>query len=355
MLVFWPMLYKHRLNQITKLTNTHVSILIGLQVGIIGLILGFFSLNELGGVIYSARLIFVLFAGMFGGPISILLTGFIMTIGRLFLYPTAEFGAFFTFNSLAILIIITLFAAKYRIHFQNIHLYLYFTLFEVSILFLIHYDFTIYGFRQIILMDAFIIGTFWIIYFFVYQSHATSQKALDMMALEQIDYLTQLPNNYAIEAYLKNQLHGSANLSFMHIDIDQFKNFNSQYSYLIGDHILQETARLIKEFANKKDGFVGRIGGSEFCFIMKGVPPAVAVHEANALRDCIENHTFGTADGLNLSITVSIGISSLPENGTTIEQLFNRAFTALQASKKTHENHVYHYSQYLKDLEFLKQ
>ena len=352
LLVFWPKLHQDK-NGFTKyFSKIQYDTFIGVKFGIIGLLLGFITLHYLEGAFYNARIIFILFSGIIGGPIAIFISGLIMNIGRILIFPATDLSEVLSINSLFLLVVITYFAYKYTIGYKNIHLYLYFALLEMSIVTLFFYDFSLYSVQYILLIVSFTIATFWAIYWILYQSQVTSNQALDMMAMKQVDYLTQLPNNYAIEAYMKNIIDNNITFSYLHIDIDQFKQFNNKYSYLIGDHILQELSKLIKHYSKGKDIFIGRIGGQEFCYIMKCAAPAIAVNEANELRDLIENHIFGKHYGLELKITISIGISTLPDNGISFEQIFVTADTALQASKKTRLNQVYHYNQYMKDIEY---
>jgi len=352
LLVFWPKLHQDK-NKFTKfLSKTQYDVFIGVKFGVIGILLGFITLPYFDGALYNARIIFILFSGIIGGPIAIFISGFIMNLGRILIFPTTDLSEILAINSLFLLVAITYFASKYTIGYKNIHRYLYFSLFEISIVILFFMDFSFYGVKFIFLVASFTVCTFWAIFWILYQSQATSIQARDMMAMKQVDFLTQLPNNYAIEAYMKKITENNVSFSYLHIDIDQFKQYNNKYSYLIGDHILQELSQLIKRFSKGKNIYIGRIGGQEFCCIMEGAAPAIAVNEANELRHLIESHTFGKQDGLELKVTVSIGISTLPDNGTSFEKIFVTADTALQASKKTRFNQVYHYNQYLKDIEY---
>ncbi len=352
LLVFWPKLHQDK-NKFTKLfSKIQYDAFIGVKFGIIGLLLGFITLSYFEGALYNARIIFILFSGIIGGPMAVFISGFIMNVGRILIFPTTDLSALLSINSLILLVLITYFASKYTIGYKNIHRYLYFSLFEMALVTFIYLDFSFYSVQFVFLVTSFTIGTFWAIHWILYQSHVTSIQARDMMAMKQIDFLTQLPNYYAIEAYMKKNIENNVSFSYLHIDIDHFNQINNKYSYLIGDHILQELSELIKNFGKGNDVFIGRIGGQEFCYIMKNAAPAIAVNEANELRLLIENHIFSQQDGMELKITVSIGISTFPENGITFEKIFVTADMTLQASKKTRFNRVYHYNQYVKDIEY---
>lgn len=350
--MFWPKIYIDKNKYLRKLTTTQFEVLMGFYIGIIGIVLAYVSLDYLNGEYYNARILLVIFSGIIGGPITILISGFGMNIGRLLLFPSDELVNILILNSFVIVALYAYFAHKYRVNFKNVRFYLYFFLFEIAFIILVYFKFEPAAIKTVVISSLFTLITFWAIYWVLYQSYLATSHAREMMALKQVDYLTQLPNNYAIEVHLQSLLQLNSNFSLMFIDINRFKQINNEYGYLIGDSILQELANILKEFSNKKDGFVGRIGGEEFCFILKDAPPAIAIHEGEALRKIIENHQFANQHELHLKISISIGISSTPYNGFTSEQLFVYADKALLASKKTSDKKVYHYNQYLKDLEF---
>ena len=352
LLVFWPKLHQDKNGLEKILSKAQYDAFIGVKFGFIGLLLGFIILHYFEGPLYNARIIFILFSGIIGGPVAVFISGFIMNVGRILIYPMTDLSVILSVNSLFLLVVITYFASKYTIGYKNIHLYLYFYLFEMGIVTLFYLKFSFFSVQFVLLITTFTIVTFWAIYWILNQSQVTSVQARDMMAMKQVDYLTQLPNNYAIETYMKKNIENNVHFSYLHIDIDQFKQYNNKYSYLIGDHILQELSQLMKRFSKGKDIFIGRIGGQEFCYIMENTAPALAVYEANELRHLIDNHIFGKQDGLELNITVSIGISTFPENGITFDKIFVTADTTLQASKKNRFNQVYHYNQYIKDIEY---
>ena len=350
-LVFWPNQHKDK-NPFTKyLSKTTFKVLIGFEFGVIGILLGYISLDPMNGVLYNSKIIFILFSGIIGGPVAMFISSFTMSFGRLVFFPITDISVVMTINFFILMLFIIYYAIFNRIRFENIHRYLYFALFEMAIILLFYYNFSFSGVKYIFVMIAFNMITFWAVYWILAQSHVTSQQARQAMALKQIDYLTKLPNNYAIEAKLNNALAHYSSFSFLHIDIDQFKQFNNKYGYLVGDHILEELAQLIKDYSKGKDAFIGRISGEEFCYVVQNTPPAIALYEAHMIRDLIEHHTFGSKYGQELYITVSIGISTMPENGITLDSIFSSADAALQATKKTTTNQVYHYNQFLKDIE----
>ena len=351
-LVFWPNQHYHKNPYTEYFSKTTTKIFIGLQFGVVGTLLGFISLDPMIGILYNSNIIFILFSGIIGGPITMFISGFTMMFGRLLFFPVSDIAVVMTINFFILLISISYYASFNRIRFDNIIKFLYASLAEMSIVLLFYFNFSFAGAKYIFTLFAFSTITFMAIYWVLSQSQVSSEQARQAMAMQQIDYLTQLPNNYAIEAKLTNALFTNASFSFLHIDIDQFRQLNNKYGYLIGDQILEELAQLIKGYAKGKDVFIGRISGEEFCYVIKDAPPAIAIYEATTIRELVDNHTFGKKHGQEIKMTISIGISTMPENGNGLNQIYSTAYTALQATKKTTTNQVYHYNQFVKDIEY---
>lgn len=81
---------------------------------------------------------------------------------------------------------------------------------------------------------------------------------------------------------------------------------------------------------------VGRIGGDEFFVLMKNVPSSVIVAEKATTLLHISNMICGEYPDLQLS--VSIGISMCPLNGTDLDTLYTNADKALYLAKRKGKN-----------------
>lgn len=351
-LVFWPKLHLDTNKFMNFFPKPIPESIMGLKFGIIGILSAYLTVDLDEGILMNGRIVLVLFSGLLGGPTAIFVSGISMLIGRVLLFDLTEFSIVMSVNFFFLILIITYLSTIYRIRLENIHRYLYCALFEISVIVLFFYNFSIASVYWVFIVMLFTSSVYWAVYWILVHSYATSEKAQQMMALKQVDYLTQLPNNYAIEAHMNHAINHNAQFSFLHIDIDHFLSYNNEYSYLIGDHILEEFAGLLKNYAKGKDVYTGRIGGEEFCYIIENAAPAIGLHEANQLRDFIEQHVFGQKYGLELQITISIGVSTMPDNGIKLEQIYKTASIALLASQKASFNQVYHYNQYLKDIEY---
>lgn len=347
-LIFWPHIHASKPE---PLINYPVlsKLLIGIKFGLVGLLTAWLSLPYEEGLFINAWVVPLLFCGLLGGPIAILCTAFLMIVGRIVLLEVFLISTFMTVNFLILAIVISI-AAHFRpIHYHNIQRYLSFSLIEISIALLIASVYTGTNCWKFIHLIVFSWLIFMAIKMVLVQSQYARGKVELSMLLDQKDYLTQLPNNYAIEAKLKNHALREQSYAFLFIVIDHFKHFNVHYSYLVGDSILKELAQMLRQFAEENNAQIGRLGGEEFCCILKDTPPALAVYQADKFRQFVENHTFGRDHGIELSVTVSIGITNVPENAATSEEIFRTANRAISSGHNNPCNYVCHINQYNKN------
>ncbi|MDA8103782.1 MAG: GGDEF domain-containing protein [Nitrospiraceae bacterium] len=153
-----------------------------------------------------------------------------------------------------------------------------------------------------------------------------------------IDHLTGVPNKRSLITSLRSLLKLSTRhnqpLSFCMLDIDFFKRFNDTYGHQTGDFVLRGLAQQLSGAVRESD-MVARYGGEEFSIILPGTDKQTAVSVAEKLRKRVEEHVFKN-EKQDLKITISMGISSLPEDGIdSVAALIEKADAALYHSKKT--------------------
>ncbi|AZV46994.1 diguanylate cyclase [Nautilia sp. PV-1] len=152
------------------------------------------------------------------------------------------------------------------------------------------------------------------------------------------DSLTSIYNRYKIDMSLKTQIELSKRyktpLSIIFFDIDDFKKINDTYGHKIGDEVLIELSKTIKENIRQTDIF-GRWGGEEFIIILPNTNVTVAQKIAQKLKRVIENHNFPFIKKL----TCSFGVTEMKENDS-INTLTVRADTLLYEAKKQGKNRV---------------
>jgi diguanylate cyclase (GGDEF)-like protein len=155
------------------------------------------------------------------------------------------------------------------------------------------------------------------------------------------DPLTSLLNRrgFSDEAEAELQRFGRTGRepSLILADLDKFKEFNDQNGHACGDYVLQKVARLLGDRVRNMDK-LARWGGEEFILLLPEISSEDAAHVAEKLRVIIENQRF-EYDGLQLSVTMTFGVSTLRE-GETLEAGIARADTALYRGKDAGRNRV---------------
>ena len=124
------------------------------------------------------------------------------------------------------------------------------------------------------------------------------------------------------------------------IDIDWFKKFNDNYGHEVGNHVLMKLTSVIKTCVRDVD-ILCRYGGEEFIIILQQTPEREAVSIAERIRKEVEASDFGGGDGIPvLKVTVSVGVTSFPENRRPEEELINAVDQALYRAKGSGKNTV---------------
>jgi len=122
----------------------------------------------------------------------------------------------------------------------------------------------------------------------------------------------------------------------MFLDLDGFKAINDRHGHEFGDLVLKVAADRIKAEIRETDT-VARIGGDEFVIILSSLP------ETEIVRRIATNLVAQLArpiyiEEVKIGISVSIGISMYPENGTTAEQLIRSADQVMYRVKHAGKN-----------------
>ena len=115
-------------------------------------------------------------------------------------------------------------------------------------------------------------------------------------------------------------------LSLMLIDVDSFKAVNDTYGHLVGDHVLAAIGQSLVTHSRAFD-VVGRLGGDEFAVLL----PDTETPAAAALAERVRREA---AAGLEIPVTLSIGVTDLDRSTPTSEHMFDDADFALYEVKK---------------------
>ena len=170
------------------------------------------------------------------------------------------------------------------------------------------------------------------------------QTEQELFAQASTDTLTGLYNRRQFLALTQQALALSQreNTPFcvLMLDIDHFKVINDTYGHDVGDIVLQQLARAIKNTLRKSD-IIARWGGEEFIVFLHNTLPEKAITPANKLRAVMQDLRVDTPEG-QITFTISTGISSTQIYDMTILQ--KEADIALYHSKENGRNQTTLYS-----------
>jgi len=130
-------------------------------------------------------------------------------------------------------------------------------------------------------------------------------------------------------------------LSLLMLDIDWFKKYNDFHGHIKGDDVLRQLVNLINKESRETDRLY-RYGGEEFIMILPETGKLEALDLANRLREGVEQKLF-TGEELSQpqkDLTISIGVSSFPDDGEGIKKLIDSADKALYNAKNQGRNRV---------------
>jgi len=120
------------------------------------------------------------------------------------------------------------------------------------------------------------------------------------------------------------------------MDIDHFKKVNDKYGHTVGDDVIRQVSRAIKEQVRDLD-IAGRYGGEEFGIILTNTDIEGAAVFAERLRTTVEKQVV-YSEGQQVRFTISLGIAELSESTVDHRSWIERADHALYQSKEGGRN-----------------
>ena len=170
----------------------------------------------------------------------------------------------------------------------------------------------------------------------------TDRKAGEelMRRMAHHDPLTGLPNRALLYEYAGHMLPAMrrwhSHAAFMFVDLDQFKPINDTYGHDVGDAVLRDVARRLTDVLRGED-IVGRLGGDEFVAVLANIH---GEDDATTIAHHVLHHLGRPyrADGLELHVSPSIGISLFPQHGDGVDELIRHADVAMYAAKQRGRN-----------------
>ncbi|OYY94615.1 MAG: hypothetical protein B7Y41_06060 [Hydrogenophilales bacterium 28-61-23] len=160
------------------------------------------------------------------------------------------------------------------------------------------------------------------------------------------DALTGLINRYNLENRMGQVLlfaqRDGKRVAVMFIDMDRFKTINDTLGHHVGDLLLIEVARRLRDSVRESD-IVARLGGDEFIVVLTGLADAMdAAHIAEKiLRSLGQPYAI---DGNELHSSPSIGIAIFPGDGEDGQTLMKNADTAMYHAKDLGRNNIQYFT-----------
>ncbi len=177
-------------------------------------------------------------------------------------------------------------------------------------------------------------------------SHQDEIKASFYEQLHHLVNRDQLTGLFAKERFdrefehrLETMADEGSSLSVLMADIDGLKVVNDAHGHLLGEFVVGEIGRIIGALHEGEGRSATRFGGDEYQSILTGISRDEAVEVAEEIRLRVEARVF-EREGATARTTISIGVASYPEDGTSRQELTHAADAALYRSKRAGGNTV---------------
>ncbi|WP_226582010.1 bifunctional diguanylate cyclase/phosphodiesterase [Halobacillus litoralis] len=165
------------------------------------------------------------------------------------------------------------------------------------------------------------------------------------------DELTHLPNRRMLYDHLSSCVQHAKKtkeiISVMFLDLNRFKQVNDVYGHKTGDELLRQLSARIQQHLSEQD-MLARQSGDEFVIVC---PQTTTYKTGNLANDIIQAvRTPFVIAGKEIYMSMAIGISIFPDNGSTVDVLIKNADTAMYQSKQKGDNKAYFFTEEMNEL-----
>jgi two-component system cell cycle response regulator len=171
-----------------------------------------------------------------------------------------------------------------------------------------------------------------------------SEQAAEQRVLAIHDGLTGLYTSdfldEAMETECERALFARSELTILLVGVDNVKLINAMYGNIGGDLVLREVATRLR-MSSRPGDLVARLDGDKFLILMVGLSPRHAAQVAEQMREAVSATHVDVDDEARIRVTVSVGMASMPTDGTSPRDLLHAADQGLYAAKRSGRNRTY--------------
>ncbi|TQS42120.1 sensor domain-containing diguanylate cyclase [Cryptosporangium phraense] len=153
------------------------------------------------------------------------------------------------------------------------------------------------------------------------------------------DGLTGLATRRHFEHSLEQAARRADGLAVLLLDVDLFKAVNDTYGHHGGDRVLGEIANRLRASVRPGD-LVARYGGEEFALLLPHITPREARQVAERVHEAIRRTPIDVGGGVEITVTASVGIATLPVDAPTGDALVRLADQLLYRAKEAGRDRV---------------
>lgn len=176
-------------------------------------------------------------------------------------------------------------------------------------------------------------------------NHSAAVQATLVEKLERqaaVDHLTGLVTRRVLDKAAQSAMSGAASqdgTSLVLLDVDNFKTINDHYGHPAGDEVLIQLANMLRQNTGPTE-VVSRLGGDEVALLLPGCSGTDGRRRADQVVRAVAAHPFRTSDGVDIKVSVSVGVAHAPSQAVDLRGLYSAADQALYEAKRGGRNRV---------------
>ena len=169
-----------------------------------------------------------------------------------------------------------------------------------------------------------------------------------ILQLAYNDTLTGLPNRKLMFDRLGQAIISAKRrqqkLALLFLDLDSFKEVNDTFGHKVGDELLVEVAKGLKEVIQRGNDTVARIGGDEFLILLTDISDNDNIEILiGKIFEKFNIPIFLEQSSIEVKVNISIGVSIFPDHGEEADTLISNADAAMYVVKKKHGKNNAHF------------